>query len=80
MSDLDTFKAELARLNEWRAANTHKLGTIEFRRSTMAHRLLTDLVRSSGGTATHRSATAERLKEIETGKYDHDDPPDNPNG
>lgn len=59
--------AERDRLVAWRKANLSAIGGVEFRKATLAERLLTDLIKFNGGTQEQRVFVARRLAEIEAG-------------
>lgn len=49
------------RLSAWRMQNADKAGTPEYDRTTIAHRLLTDLIERGGGTAEERAAVLQQI-------------------
>jgi hypothetical protein len=72
MIDISKLQAERVRIEAWRVANIDKLGTPEFRRSTLTHRLLTDLIRRRGGSAADRAYVERELIAIQQGERDAD--------
>jgi hypothetical protein len=58
---MDELKAALDRLSTWRTENADKAGTPEYDKTTVAHRLLTDLIERGGGTAEERAAVLEQI-------------------
>ncbi len=70
MTDVEKLKAERARIEEWRKSNMDKLGTAEFRRSTLVYRMLADLIARHGGNATERTYVMRELTAIYEGRQD----------
>jgi hypothetical protein len=58
MTDL---KAALDRLSTWRTKNADRAGTPEYDKTTVLHRLLTDLIERGGGTAEERAAVLQQI-------------------
>jgi hypothetical protein len=58
MTDL---KAALDRLSTWRTKNADRAGTPEYDKTTVLHRLLTDLIERGGGTAEEREYVMRQM-------------------
>lgn len=69
MIDVAKLKAERARIENWQRANLSKLGTAEYRKSTLAHRLLTDLIELGAGNTSARAYALRVLVAIENGEH-----------
>lgn len=67
--DLEKLEAKLSELAAWLHANRDRMGTPEFNKRTLVHRLLTDLVQVDGGTPEMRAAVMRRLTEIIEGTH-----------
>lgn len=63
-------RAERERVEMWRDDNIANVGTPEFRRSTLAHRLLVDLIARDGGSPADRAYVAREMAAIESGMRD----------
>lgn len=72
MTDIDKLSAELDRINKWREANLHLIGGPAFRRSTLVHRQLTDLIAVGGGSPEDRAGIVRELTAIYEGKRDEE--------
>ena len=68
-AELEALEIQLAEVIAWRKANRGKLGTLEYRKSTLARRTLIDLVRAGGGTPQMRARAAQKLKKVEDGTH-----------
>ena len=60
--DIEALIAELFRLNIWRSENLDKVGTPEFEKTTIAHKLVTDLIAADGGTDEQRAEAIRQLR------------------
>lgn len=69
MTEFSALEAEHARLTQWRNENADKTGTLEYRKSTISHRLLTDLLERDGGTEADRAEVARQLAQVEDGTH-----------
>lgn len=63
---MDEAKAMLARLVTY--LNEQPFGTPHFRKVSLAHRALTDLIAAGGGSPAYRVRIARRLLDIESGR------------
>jgi hypothetical protein len=64
---LDELKAAFDRLSEWRTENADKAGTPEYDKTTVLHRLLTDLIERGGGTPEQRRYVMRQINAPEPG-------------
>ena len=70
MTDVPALKTERVRIEKWREDNLDKVGTAEFRRSTLVHRLLIDLIERGGGSSEERAYVMREMTAIHEGKRD----------
>jgi hypothetical protein len=54
-------QAALDRLSTWRTKNADRAGTPEYDKTTVLHRLLTDLIERGGGTAEEREYVMRQM-------------------
>lgn len=65
---MDAIKIEYANLGEWLTANWDKAGTAEFRRKSLVHMTIGNLIRD-GYAPEQRRAVAQSLQQIADGTH-----------
>jgi hypothetical protein len=66
-SEFSELQAALDRLSDWRTKNADKAGTPEYDKTTVLHRLLTDLIERGGGTPEQRRYVMRQINAPEPG-------------
>ena len=70
MTDLADLKAERDKIVSWYKANPLMVGTPDWRRRTLTHRLLVDLIARDGGSKEDLAYVFRELAAINAGERD----------